>query len=68
MASEIADVRIMLEQVAYIVADMTAGSVTADNFECWVEEQRRVKLDRLCGMLVVKYEYPKIHFKEQVSL
>jgi NTP pyrophosphatase (non-canonical NTP hydrolase) len=68
LASEIADVRIMLEQVAYIVAEMTAESVTADNFEAWVGESRRVKLERLCGLLGVKYEHSEISLKEQVNL
>ena len=68
LASEIADVRIMLDQVAHIVDDMTAGTVTADNFECWCEEQSRVKLERLCGMLGIKFEPFVSPFKEQVKL
>lgn len=68
LASEVADVRIVLDQVAHIVADMTAGTVTADNFECWCEEQSRVKLERLCGMLGIRYERPEAVVKEQVGL
>lgn len=51
LASEVADLRIMLEQVAHIAESLTAGTVTAEHFEEWVEEQRRIKLERLRGML-----------------
>ena len=56
LASEIADVRIMLDQVAHVVEEMTAGSVTAYNFEVWCDEMRKVKTERLCGMLGIKFE------------
>lgn len=60
LASEIADVRIMLDQVAHIVEEMTAGSVTAHNFEVWCDEMRKVKTERLCGMLGIKFERVEI--------
>jgi hypothetical protein len=68
LASEIADVQIMLEQIPHIIAYLTSERVTASNFEVWVDECRRTKLERLCGLLGVKYEQPEIPFKEQVSL
>lgn len=54
LAGEIADVRIMLDQIGHIVEELTAGTVTADNFEAWCEENRRAKMERLCGMLGIK--------------
>lgn len=56
LASEIADVRIMLDQVGHIVEEMTSGAVTADNFEAWCGEARRFKVERLCGMLGIKFD------------
>ena len=56
LASEIADVRIMLDQIAHVVEEMTAGSVTAYNFEVWCDEMRKVKTERLCGMLGIKFD------------
>ena len=56
LAGEIADVRIMLDQIGHIVEELTAGSCTADNFEVWCEEIRRAKIERLCGMLGIKFD------------
>jgi len=54
LAGEIADVRIMLDQIGHIVEELTAGTVTADNFEVWCDEVRLAKMERLCGMLGIK--------------
>ena len=56
LAGEIADVRIMLGQIGHIVEELTAGTVTAENFEVWCDGLRRAKIERLCGMLGIKFD------------
>lgn len=54
VASEAADVQILLCQVGHIMQQMTAGVVTSENFNVWMESERKTKLERLAGMAGVK--------------
>ena len=56
LAGEVADVRIMLDQIGHIVEELTAGTVTAENFEVWCDGLRKAKIERLCGMLGIKFD------------
>ena len=47
LAAEMADVLIVLAQISHIVSEMTAGAVTPDNFQQWVEHYHKQKLERL---------------------
>ena len=47
LAAEMADVLIVLSQIPHIVSEITAGAVTPDNFQQWVEHYHSQKLERL---------------------
>lgn len=53
LAEEAADVLVMLEQIAFIVEDMTDGAVTPEHFTEWVmaeKEKKRMRLIQLLGL------------------
>ena len=47
LAAEVADVLIVMGQIGHIVSEETAGAVTPDNFQQWVEHYRSQKMERL---------------------
>lgn len=47
VAAEMADVLIVMGQIGHIVSEETAGAVTPDNFQQWVEHYHAQKMERL---------------------